>query len=121
MIAEGVLKNPEPAVIVGQHVYPQLPAGKVGFRSGMYMASADEIYVTIHGKGGFVEGGALIKANMDHRIAMAFLVLGMGSDKPVEIDNAATIDTSFPAFYESMSTLGANLVRIKPEGMDCKP
>jgi 3-phosphoshikimate 1-carboxyvinyltransferase len=77
--------------------------------------------LTVHGKGGFVEGGALIKANMDHRIAMAFLVLGMGSDKPVEIDNASTIDTSFPAFYESMSILGANLVQIKPEGVDCNP
>jgi 3-phosphoshikimate 1-carboxyvinyltransferase len=77
--------------------------------------------LTVYGKGGFVEGGALIKANMDHRIAMAFLVLGMGSNKPVEIDNASTIDTSFPAFYESMSVLGANLVQIKPEGMDCDP
>jgi 3-phosphoshikimate 1-carboxyvinyltransferase len=77
--------------------------------------------LTVHGKGGFVEGGALIKANMDHRIAMAFLVLGMGSDKPVEIDNASTIDTSFPEFYETMSILGANLVRTKPDGKGCNP
>ena len=49
MIAEGVLENPAPASIIGQHVHPQLDAGKVGFRSGMYMASCDELYVTIKG------------------------------------------------------------------------
>lgn len=52
MIAEGVLKNPDVQSIIGQHVYPQLEAGKVGFKSGMYMASTDELYVTVHGKGG---------------------------------------------------------------------
>ncbi len=52
MIKEGVLENPTPQAIIGQHVYPQLEAGKVGFKSGMYMASADELYVTVIGKGG---------------------------------------------------------------------
>lgn len=52
LIKEGVLENPAPASIVGQHVMPLLPAGKIGFREGLYMASADEIYLTIHGKGG---------------------------------------------------------------------
>ncbi len=52
MIAEGVLENPEPSSIFAQHVYPALEAGKVGFRSGMYMASTDEIYITVKGKGG---------------------------------------------------------------------
>ncbi len=52
MINEGVLQNPAPANILGQHVATAIPAGKVGFRSGMYMASADEIYVTVKGKGG---------------------------------------------------------------------
>lgn len=52
MIKEGVLDNPTPEAIFGQHVTPQIEAGKVGFRSGMYMASADEIYVTVTGKGG---------------------------------------------------------------------
>lgn len=52
MINEGVLENPAPASMIGQHVFPELEAGKVGFRPGMYMASADEIYVTITGKGG---------------------------------------------------------------------
>ncbi|MFT5279647.1 MAG: amidohydrolase, partial [Bacteroidia bacterium] len=52
MIKEGALENPTPTSIIGQHVYPQLEAGKVGMRPGMYMASADEIHVTVRGKGG---------------------------------------------------------------------
>lgn len=52
MIRDGALKNPEPAGIIGQHVFPLLPVGKIGFREGMYMASADEIYLRIIGKGG---------------------------------------------------------------------
>ena len=52
MIKDGVLQNPRPNSIVGQHVMPFLPVGTVGFREGMYMASADEIYMTVKGKGG---------------------------------------------------------------------
>ncbi|MBE2288296.1 MAG: amidohydrolase [Chitinophagaceae bacterium] len=52
MIEEGALKDPVPQAIFGLHVFPNLPTGTVGFRPGRYMASADEIYITIHGKGG---------------------------------------------------------------------
>lgn len=52
LIKEGVLKNPKPISIIGQHVHPPLAAGKIGLRPGQYMASADEIYVTVRGKGG---------------------------------------------------------------------
>ena len=52
MIKEGVLKNPNVNVAVAQHVHPSMEVGKVGFKSGMYMASTDEIYLTITGKGG---------------------------------------------------------------------
>lgn len=52
LIKEGILENPKPDRILGQHVMPLIPAGKVGFRKGMYMASADEIYFTVTGKGG---------------------------------------------------------------------
>lgn len=52
MIKEGVLENPEPSSIFGQHVHPPLRVGKVGVRPGMYMASADELYLTVVGKGG---------------------------------------------------------------------
>ena len=62
MIKEGVLENPAPRSIIGQHVMPLIPVGKVGFRSGMYMASADEIYITIKGKGGHA---AMPEMNID--------------------------------------------------------
>ncbi len=52
MIKDGVLENPVPNHIIGQHVFPDLPAGHVGMRDGMYMASTDDIYLTINGKGG---------------------------------------------------------------------
>lgn len=52
MIAAGVLENPKPSSIFALHVYPHLPSGTAGFRAGQYMASADEIYITIEGKGG---------------------------------------------------------------------
>lgn len=52
MIGEGVLRNPEPVCIIGQHVYPLMEAGRTGVRSGLYMASADELYLTVRGRGG---------------------------------------------------------------------
>ncbi|OYD40489.1 M20 metallopeptidase family protein [Sphingobacterium cellulitidis] len=62
MIKEGVLQNPEPQGIVGQHVMPFIESGKVGFRSGKYMASCDELFMTIRGKGGH---GAMPHQNID--------------------------------------------------------
>ncbi|MFM7079946.1 MAG: M20 family metallopeptidase, partial [Bacteroidota bacterium] len=52
MIRDGVLENPKPSGVIGQHVMPLIDAGKIGFRSGIYMASTDEIYLRVKGKGG---------------------------------------------------------------------
>jgi hippurate hydrolase len=52
LIKEGVLENPRPEAIFGLHVHPQLETGKLSFRGGQVMASADEIYISIKGKGG---------------------------------------------------------------------
>ena len=52
MIKDGVLENPKPETIIAQHVFPDLEVGKVGFKSGMYMASSDEINIYVRGKGG---------------------------------------------------------------------
>jgi hypothetical protein len=52
MIAEGVLQNPDVSGIIGQHVAPNIEVGKIGFREGMYMASTDEVYMKVVGKGG---------------------------------------------------------------------
>ena len=71
MIADGVLENPKPQAIFALHVYPHLPSGTAGFRGGQYMASADEIYITINGKGGHA---ALPQQTIDP-IAIAALVI----------------------------------------------
>ncbi|MBK9284441.1 MAG: amidohydrolase [Sphingobacteriaceae bacterium] len=52
MIEEGLLENPKVDKAIALHVYPSMEAGKVGFRKGMYMASTDELYITVNGKGG---------------------------------------------------------------------
>ncbi len=74
MIKEGVLKNPAPATIFGQHVHPPLRAGVVGFKSGMYMASADEIYVTVKGRGGH---GAMPQECVDPVFVAAQIIVGL--------------------------------------------
>jgi 3-phosphoshikimate 1-carboxyvinyltransferase len=58
---------------------------------------------------GHAEGGGLVATHMDHRIAMAALVLGLAADKPVTVDDAAFIATSFPGFADLMRGLGGDL------------
>jgi len=74
MIAEGVLENPAPEAIFALHVYPNLPSGTVGFRAGQYMASADEIYLTIEGKGGHA---ALPHLTVDPISIAALVITGL--------------------------------------------
>jgi len=74
MIKEGALENPRPTSIVGQHVMPLLPAGKIGFRSGLYMASTDELYVKVKGKGGH---GAMPHLNIDPVLITAHIITGL--------------------------------------------
>jgi amidohydrolase len=74
MIQEGVLENPKPQAVIGQHVMPWIDAGKVGFRAGKYMASTDEIYVTVKGKGGH---GAQPQANIDPVIITAHILTAL--------------------------------------------
>ncbi|TXI79108.1 MAG: amidohydrolase [Flavobacteriales bacterium] len=52
LVKEGVFNDPRPSGILGQHVTPELPIGKLGFRSGPFMAAADELYITVKGRGG---------------------------------------------------------------------
>lgn len=74
MIAEGVLENPKPQAVLGQHVMPLIDAGKVGFRAGKYMASTDELYVTVKGKGGH---GAQPQQNIDPVIITAHILVAL--------------------------------------------
>ncbi|MEO7213416.1 M20 family metallopeptidase [Mucilaginibacter sp.] len=74
MIKEGVLENPKPQAVLGQHVMPLIDAGKVGFRAGKYMASTDELYVTVRGKGGH---GAQPQQNVDPVIITAHILTAL--------------------------------------------
>ncbi len=60
----------------------------------------------VHGCAGRVPGGGAIETDLDHRIAMAFLVLGLAAERPVTIDDSGPIDTSFPGFAALMNALG---------------
>ncbi|NND94743.1 MAG: amidohydrolase [Flavobacteriales bacterium] len=71
MIAEGVLDDIPVELIIGQHVFPDLPAGEVGFKPGMYMASADEVYITVKGIGGHA---AMPHLNIDPVVISAEII-----------------------------------------------
>ncbi len=74
MIKEGALKNPTPSSIIGQHVMPLVPVGKVGFREGMYMASSDEIYLKVIGKGGH---GAAPELTIDPVLIASHIIIAL--------------------------------------------
>ncbi|WP_434547564.1 M20 metallopeptidase family protein [Parapedobacter pyrenivorans] len=74
MIKAGALQNPTPQAVIGQHVMPLIPAGKVGFRAGKYMASTDELYVTVKGKGGH---GAQPQQNIDPVVITAHIITAL--------------------------------------------
>ena len=80
--------------------------------AGVEVEASDDA-LTVKGGGGPPPGGARIEARLDHRIAMAFLVLGMVAEAPIEIDDATTIDTSFPGFADLMNGLGAAVAAQK--------
>ena len=113
MIKEGVLHNPSPASIVGQHVHPSLAAGKVGFRAGRYMGSCDELYITITGKGGH---GAMPQDCVDPILMAAHLITTL--QQIVSRNNDPTIPTVL-TFGKINSTGGAtNIIpnEVKIEG-----
>lgn len=74
MIKEGVLENPKPQAVIGQHVMPFIDAGKIGIRSGKYMASTDELYVTVKGKGGH---GAQPQQNIDPVLIASHIIVAL--------------------------------------------
>jgi amidohydrolase len=74
MIQEGILDRYKPDLMLAQHVYPEFEVGRVGFKGGMYMASADEIYLTVKGVGGH---GALPHRNIDPIVISASIILDL--------------------------------------------
>jgi amidohydrolase len=74
LIKDKALENPRPSGIIGQHVMPLISVGKVGFRKGMYMASADELYITIKGKGGH---GAMPETLVDPVLIASHMIVAL--------------------------------------------
>ena len=64
--------------------------------------------------GGPCRGGGSVTTHMDHRIAMSFLVFGMGAKEPVTVDDGRMIATSFPGFVEIANRLGAAIAPVAP-------
>ena len=119
MIDEGVLQNPDVSHVIGEHVLPTLDSGKVGFRAGMYMASTDEIYLTVKGRGGHA---ATPDLNVDPVLIASHIVVALqqvvsrnappwipsvlsfgriiGEGRTNVIPNVVTLDGTFRTFNE---------------------
>jgi len=81
-----------------------------GLQANGVTCTAGKDWLEVTGRpGGKGLGGAKVTTNLDHRIAMSFLVMGTASQKPVVIDDATVIDTSFPQFASLMNELGAQI------------
>jgi 3-phosphoshikimate 1-carboxyvinyltransferase len=87
----------------------RLAATAALLRANGVEAEIDGDDLIVHGQGR-VAGGGLVTTHMDHRIAMAALVMGLASEKPVKVDDASFIATSFPGFVELMRGVGGELV-----------
>jgi len=109
MIKEGVLENPSPDAVIGQHVFPQLETGKVGFRSGMYMASCDELYVTIKGKGGHA---ALPHQNVDPILISSHVIVAL------QQLISRVIPPTVPAVLSFGSIIGKGATNIIPDKVE---
>jgi len=92
MIKEGVLENPKVEKMLGQHVFPDLEVGKVGFRPGKYMASTDELHITIKGKGGHA---ALPENYNSPLLAAAKLITDLDEFSKKEKDRACVLAIGF--------------------------
>lgn len=104
MIKDGALENPKAGSIIGQHVMPFLPVGKVGFRSGIYMASTDELYVKVKGKGGH---GAMPHLNIDPVLIAAHIITGL---QQIVSRNASPIIPSVLSFGKVIANGATNVI-----------
>ena len=110
MIKEEVLENPKVEKMIGQHVFPDLEVGKVGFCSGKYMASTDELHITINGKGGHA---ALPEKYNNPLLAAAKLILDLESSfvKDKELPSVLAI-----GFIEGLGSTNVIPDKVKLKG-----
>jgi amidohydrolase len=112
MIKEGVLSKHQPEKILALHVHPGMPVGKTGFRGGLYMASADEIYLTVKGKGGH---GALPQNIIDTVLMASQIVVAM---QQLVSRNAYPIIPSVLSFGKFIANGATNVIpdEVRIEG-----
>ena len=112
MIKDGVLKNPAPKSILGQHVMPLIPVGKIGFREGLYMASADEIYMTVKGVGGH---GAMPDRIVDPVLITSHIIVAL---QQIVSRNATPTIPSVLSFGKVIAEGATNIIpnEVKVEG-----
>lgn len=112
MIKEGVLQNPKVDKAFGQHVFPSMEVGKVGFRKGMYMASTDELHITIFGKGGHA---AMAGEYKNPLIVVAHIITEIEKQFPFVIDEdgvARNTENNIPTViaFGKLEAMGATNV-----------
>jgi amidohydrolase len=112
MIENGVLENPKPQSMLGQHVAPNISIGKIGFREGLYMASADELYITVKGKGGH---GAMPETLIDPVLISSHLIVAL---QQIVSRNANPKTPSVLSFGKVIANGATNVIpnEVKIEG-----
>jgi amidohydrolase len=112
MIRDGALQDPKPRGIFGQHVHPPLAAGSVGFRPGLYMASTDELYLTVRGRGGH---GAMPHTAVDPIVVTAQLISALQQLVSRESDPTLPVVLTFGhiASEGGATNVIPNAVRLK--------
>lgn len=88
----------------------RLAAVEAGLKANGVTCESGPDWLTVSGREGDVPGGGWVETRLDHRVAMSFLVMGLASARPVAIDDASMIATSFPDFAATMRALGAAIV-----------
>jgi metal-dependent amidase/aminoacylase/carboxypeptidase family protein len=117
MIKEGVLHNPKVDIAIAQHVFPSMEVGKVGFKSGMYMASTDEIHITITGKGGHA---AMVGEYKNPLVVAASIIKEIENQFPFVVDEegvARNLYNNIPTVIAFGKIEGKGATNIIPESV----
>jgi amidohydrolase len=115
MIKEKVLENPKVDRAIALHVFPDLDAGSVGFREGMYMASTDELYLTINGKGGHA---AMVKEYVNPLIIASELLIKINDKFMGENALRGTAGENIPTVIAFGKISGAGATNVIPEKVE---
>jgi amidohydrolase len=117
MIKEGVLQNPKVDIAIAQHVFPSMEVGKVGFREGMYMASTDELHITITGKGGHA---AMAGEYNNPLVVVAHIITEIEKHFPFIVDEegvARNTENNIPTVIAFGKIEGKGATNVIPESV----